>query len=461
MRKILLFIAVFNLANLSYSQEIKFEVQFSENYATFEFLRYLSTNYPDNPFKKVFSNSTYDTEKNKELINDFNSINYFYWYEYKQYPYGNKIGGGTFFILGRNLLETRTIDEFKKRSFGIIPNIDLNNLCRILSEFKPIYNELVYVPNKNKFQNQLENIEKLISETDTDSAFRKVLRFHNSSWDTNIPFITSLYPIPDNRTSGFTATAFYNHAVGGIPLGLDDYELLLSVMFHEAYHIIYDEQSLAFKKQVAEWFSNNVSRTSQYAQLLFNEAITTSLANGYLFKDFSGKLMDGTWYNNKYIAGMARSIYPTVEEYMDLDKRIDEQFINTYIEIFEKDYSSWLNELDHLMMNRYIITQDYSGYKAISEKYRYNNIEEYKTELNISTLKKALKYPITKVILVTTDNESNIGLIKNTFAELENWQPQSEKNFHYLHFLKDKTQLIIINVVDDNLKEYLNKINME
>lgn len=460
MRTLLLIFIISIFTNISYSQEIKFEVQFSENYATFEFLRYLSKNYPDNPFKKVFSVSGYNTEKNKELINNFNNVNYFYWYEYEQYPYGNKIGGSTFFILGRNLLETETIDEFKKRSYGIIPNIDLNMISSIISEFKPIYNELVYLPNKEKFLNQLKNVKRLISETDVDSAFKKVLYFHNSSWDDSIPFTTTLYPIPDNRNSGFTATAFYNHAVGGIPLGLSNYELLLSVMFHEAYHILYDEQSLLFKKQVSKWFSNNNSQVSQYAQLLFNEAITTSLANGYLFKDFKGKMMDGRWYNNKYISKMAKSLYPIVKEYLDGEKQIDENFINRYISIFEEDYISWLNELDHLMMNRFIITQDYNAYKAISKKYRYNNIEEHKNKLNSTTLNSVKTYPITKVILVTSNNEESIELIKNTFLDLKNWQPNFKKNFYYKQFLKDKTYLILINVTDNRINEYLDKINL-
>ena len=434
-RHVLALILSLNFSFL-FAQEIKFEVQFSENYATFEFLRHLSENYPQNAFKEVFKKSAYNNKKYQSLINEFNSLNYFYWYEYDQYPYGNKIGGSTYFLLGRNLIESNSLKEFKTKSFGIIPNSDLNTFYTILSEFLPIYQEIVYKPSKEKFDKQLRAVKKLMTEVDVNSAFDKVLLFHKSSWDYNVPFIVSLYPIPDSRAKGFTATAFYNQAVGGIPQGLTDFELLLSVMFHEAFHILYDEQSLPVKKDIAQWFEAHPSKSSRYAQLLFNEAITTSLANGCLYRDFKGTLLEGDWYNNQFIAKMAKAIFPLVEKYINGNKQIDEEFVSAYINTFDEKFSHWIYDINHLMMQRFVISENSKAYGVIYKSHRFTNISEYKNQLNLLSLEEMKLHPVTKVIIVSKENKSKLKLIKNNFKELKNWNPDYQKDFSYSQFQK-------------------------
>ena len=460
--KRLLFTLILSLNfSVLFAQEIAFKVQFSEHYATFEFLRHLSEHFPQNAFKEVFNESSYNNEKHRALIAEFNSLNYFYWYEYEQYPYGNKIGGSTYFLLGRNLIESSSLKEFKTKSFGIIPNHDLNTFHKILSEFLPIYREIVYEPSKEKFDHQLRETEKLMGEMDMSGSFDQVLLFHRSTWDYDVPFVVSLYPIPDARAKGFTATAFYNQAVGGIPQGLSDYELLLSVMFHEAFHILYDEQSLPVKKEVAQWFEAHPSKSSRYAQLLFNEAITTSLANGYLYRDFKGSLLEDDWYNNPYIAQMARAIFPLVEAYIDGQKQIDQAFVTAYINTFDEKFPGWLYDMNHLMMQRFVISEDSKAYGAIHQAHRYSNIDEYKNQLNALTIEEMKTHPVTKVIVITQENESKLELVKSSFSELEDWNPDSQKEFSYAQFLDDKTYLIIFNSNSQDISGLLEDVKIE
>ena len=445
-----------------FSQEMQFKVQFSENYATFELLKHLSENYPQNAFKDAFKESQYyNVVKYQSLIKEFDSLNYFYWYEYEQYPYGSKIGGSTYFILGRNLIESKTLKEFKTKSFGVIPNSDLDRLYKILLEFLPVYQEVIFKPSKQKFESQLRDVQQLIDTVDISNAFDKVIQFHNSTWDYSIPFIISLYPIPDSRAKGFTATAFYNQAVGGIPQGLTDFELLLSVMFHEAFHILYDEQSLQAKKDIAQWFENNPSVTSRYAQLLFNEAITTSLANGYLYRDVKGTLLEGDWYNNKYIAQMAKAIFPLVEEYMDSKKQIDKDFVKAYINTFDEKFPNWLTDINQLMMQRFVISESTEAYSTIYKNYRFSNIAEYKNQLNTLTIEEMKTHPVTKIIIVTKENKSKLKLIKNNFDELKNWNPNYQKDFSYAQFLNDKTYLVIFNLTTEDISDLLENVKIQ
>lgn len=460
-KRLVLLSFLFFTLNYVYSQKIEFKVQYSENYAAFEFLKHLSENYPQNAFRKVFENSKYNTVDYRNFIKEFNSLNYFYWYEYKQYPYGNKIGGSTYFILSRNLIESKTLEEFKLKSYGIIPNSDLNKFYAILSKFLPIYKEIVFKPSKKKFNNQLKQVRELIAKTDINSPFLDVLNFHKSTWDFTIPFHVSLYPIPDSRTKGFTATAFYNQAIGGIPQGLNDFELLLSVMFHEAFHILYDEQPLGVKKDIDLWFRKHKSNSSRYAQLLFNEAITTSLANGYLYRNIKGELLKKSWYNNKYISEMAKAIFSTIEKYLNKKKTIDEDFIKIYIDLFDKRFSSWLKEIDHLMMQRFVISENKVSHGIIYKNYQYANIIEQRDKLNALSIEDMKTHPITKVIIVTNDNESKLRLVKNSFDELKNWKPEYNKDFSYSKFLNDKTYLIILNSKNGNINNLLKNMKIK
>src|SRR5687767_6810159 len=134
-------------------QEPNFQVKFSEPLAVYVFVQNLSSKafVPDNPFKKLFADSKFNQEKYKALIAVFDTLTLDYTYEYGP----EKLGGSTWLLLKRNLINSRTIDEFKYSSLGIIPNTSLFNPCSILTEFGPDYRELVYEPNKEVFERQL------------------------------------------------------------------------------------------------------------------------------------------------------------------------------------------------------------------------------------------------------------------------------------------------------------------
>src|ERR1700735_5574044 len=134
------------------------------------------------------------------------------------------------------------------------------------------------------------------------------LRFYGTSWDDSIPFEVALYPLPNAR--GFTAEAFINDAVSAVPTNEKEYNGLLSIMLHEIFHMIYNEQPLKMKQDISNWFVTNSSRCSNYAYWLMNEAFATVLGNGYVYAKLNGKVDTGAWYNQPYINAMAKKMYP-------------------------------------------------------------------------------------------------------------------------------------------------------
>src|SRR5690606_20735626 len=126
----------------------------------------------------------------------------------------------------------------------------------------------------------------------------------------------------------------------------------------EIYHNIYDGQPLELKQKIQFWFKNNNSQNSQYALLLLNEALATALGNGYVYEQLNGKPDESDWYNMKYINLMAKQMYPLVKEYISQKKSMDENFVDQYIALYDNHFSDWINELDNLFSNRFVIADN-------------------------------------------------------------------------------------------------------
>jgi hypothetical protein len=444
---------------LTYAQKPAFKIKYSEQLAVFTFMQNLSENYPENVFKTEFLKSKYNVEKYKKIISNFDKLSIYYSFPFEEYPYGSKKTMQTEDILKKNLIETENLNEFKVRSIGFIPNKTLNDLAKSISEFKPIYNEIIYNPNKEKFEKQLEEISKYSNEHNIENYFEMGLLFYNSDWDNSIPFEIAFYPLPNSK--GFTAQAFCNNFVSAVQTDLKSYKDLFSVMLHETYHIIYDEQSLEIKTEIDTYFKESKSKCSNYAYQLMNEALATTLGNGYVYEKLDGKIDNKDWYNKKYINLMAKQIYPLINEYIVQKKPIDKNFIDNYIKLYEDNFPNFINELDNIMTYRYVISENEKDFNTINKMFRYRSRSEYETQLTESSIEKMQKTSLTKVIIVSKNNNDNLKLIKRKFKELKSWKFNSETEFNYKILLEDKSQLIIINQKKSTTEMLIKKLETE
>lgn len=445
------------LSSLSFGQNASFKIKYSEQLAVFVFLENLSEYYPDNVFKTEFQKSKYNIEKYKSLISKFEQLSISYSFRFEDFPYGSKKTMQTQDILKKSLIETDNLNDFKIRSAGMIPNKTLSDLGECISEFTPIYNELIYNPNKEKFEKQLDEIQKYSNDHKIENYFKTGLVFYNSSWDNSIPFVAAFYPLPNSK--GFTASAFCNNFVSAIQTDLKSHKDLFSVMMHETYHIIYDEQSLEVKKEIDTYFKTNKSTCSNYAYQLLNEVLATVLGNGYVYAELEGKVDSGDWYSNKYINLMAKQIYPLAKKYIDQKKPIDKNFIDSYIQLYETNFPDWINELNNIMTYRYVITENEKDFKVINKMFRYRSRTEYEDQITESSIEKMKHTPLTKMVIISKDSKEKIKLLKNKFKELENWKANPDKEFVEKILLDDKSQLIIVNQKKTELETLIKSIN--
>lgn len=440
-------------ATLISAQKAEFKIKYSEQLAVFVFVQNLSENYPDNVFKTQFTQSKYNTKKYQDLITQAGQLEIDYSYEFTGFPYGSKIPMQTKDILKKNLIETENLQDFKLRSIGILPIYTLNKFVEIITAFTPVYNELIYNPNKEKFEKQVSDLKKYAQEKNIETYFETGLIFYHSSWDPSIPFEIAFYPLPDSDS--FTAQAFYNNFVSAVQVNLKDYKGLFSVMMHEIFHIIYDEQSLEVKTEIDKNFKENKSKVSNYAFQLLNEALATATGNGYVYEQLDGKPDPDDWYYRKYINLMAKKIYPLVKQYIAEKKPIDKNFIDSYITLYEKNFPDWINELDHIMSYRYVISENDKDFAVFNRMFRYRSSSEYETLITGNSLEKMQKSPLTKVIIIS-NSADKLKLVKNQFKELKNWKFNADKEFVHQIFLNDKSQLFIINQKKSSLESLLN-----
>jgi len=446
----LLLILLF-LTTFAFGQKTTFNIKYSEQLAVFVFMQNISENYPKNVFKTEFQKSKYNTENYKNIISRFDKLTIDYSYPFDEFPYGSKIPMQTRDILKKNLIETTNLNDFKLRSIGILPNKTLSELTEIISTFTPIYNELIYNPNKEQFEKQLVEISKYSKEHKIEDFFETGLLFYNSSWDNSIPFEIAFYPLPNSQS--FTAQAFYNNFISAIQTNLKDYKDLFCVMLHETFHIIYNEQSLEVKNNINKYFKENKSENSNYSYQILNEVLATALGNGYVYEKLDGKIDSNDWYYHKYIDLLARKIYPLVTDYIAQKKPMDRNFIDNYIRIYDENFPNWINELENVMTYRYVISENQDDFNSIRKIFWYRSSEENETEITEISIEKMRKTPLTKIIIVSKNNKEKLNLIKKKFAQLKNWNFKADKDFSCKILLEDKSQLIILNQKKSTIEE--------
>jgi hypothetical protein len=430
-------------------------IKFSKLFATFEFVKNLSDSYPENKYKEIYRASEFNREPYNSLLAQFDMLNTYESYHFQDYPVGQKIPGNTDAILTKNLISSETIQEFKESSFGIIPSSDLLAFSNIVEAFTEVYDSLIYQPNKLKFDAKLKHLNAFAHSSNLGEHFQNGIQFYNSQWDITVPF--DIVITPSMKENGFTAGASFNNAMSELPLSFDDYSILFSVLMHEIYHILYDEQSAEFKWELKKWFDENPSKNNQYALLLLNESLATALGNGYVYERINLEIDSADWYNVKYINLMAKAIYPMLQEYLAYAKPIDKEFVDRYIHIYDTQFSQWTKELENLFTYRYFITNREEDNYYFKKNFPYVNSSHFESPITIGSFERMKEVPITKIIAVSSDHKMQLEMIKQQFPELSKWKFNSKLEFVHAIDLADNTKLFIVNMLQSDMNELMSK----
>jgi hypothetical protein len=453
MKKRILFASLCLLIQTAFSQAqntIGFQFKISKPYCIFNFLEASIYNHStSSTLQKFIDDKTKGDKEFAKLATDFAHIQLDYQFRRAEVPGNRRQTRTTYDFIDIALVNSSTIAEFRDRIIGILPNSELNKLIQIMKDAEGYYDRLIWNDNEGKLINQRIALEKYTKQC--SESFTKINRFYNSCWIEEVPFVVALYPIP-GKSGNSTATPHANSLCVGVLTDETDHVGRIGVVLHEMCHVLYDEQPSEFQHKLESYFAENKSSYSQFAYNFFDEGLATALGNGWAYKSLSGELDPSDWYNNEYINGFGKALYPLVEEYISNGKSIDQEFVNKAIDLFAATFPNSITNYG-ILLNRVSIYNDADNSPAIDEV--MNMIGSYfqMTNSNFSSPildPTALEYlktvNQTQLVVIDSNQTANIKEMKKLFPELSKVKMVSNKIYS---FFDSKKRPVIILVATD------------
>lgn len=401
-------------------------------------------------FKKYIEDNTQNNLHFKNLCEEYKKINLSYNYKRFEFPDERRPNRSTYDLISINAVNSNNLNEFKDATMGILPIVAYQKLLKILNDAEKIYDDIIWNEYEKKIVSQKNNLIKF--KKPNVAIFDRFNKFYNSTWTNDIPFQIALYPIPGKK--GYTtATPHGNSLCIGVLTDETDYIGRNGVILHEMCHVLYDEQSKEFQKQLVSYFAENKSEYSKFASTYFDEALATALGNGWAYKNINGKMDEKEWYNDIFIEGFARGIYPLVETYLSENKQIDKDFIDKSIEIFglkfpnaNADYSILLNKL-----YLYYDNEDESEITIPLRKYfRLSNVNSSSPILHPYSIENLNEGAGNQLIIVNANQKITLDKLKEIYPEL------AKTNFETkplnLSFFDKKGNAVIILIVNNKIE---------
>jgi len=352
-----LFILIFSIMMASVAQaEMKVEFKISKMHGFFDFLETISGQpHHSDVILKVFQDSKYNTPELEPIINDLRTSKEampgFY---FNRYHKSRTLGSDLETILNIQSIFSNDLNDFSSRMLGLLPISDHAKYFSAAKKLLPIYEKLIWNPSLSDLKKYREKLLKVSKKAKLDELFMLAVKFYGAEWPKEQAFVISLYPTPGTK-GGTSSTSLGAAESVGVMMSDNDAEGTFGVVFHELCHSLYQAQPVDFKYQLEKMFLSHHSIYSPHAYDLLNEGLATVLGNGYAEKMATGKLNSHKWYNNPYIDGFAKAIYPMVEDYLQKGKTIDQVFINKSVGLLESAMPQSIYEYDNFFQWVYVL----------------------------------------------------------------------------------------------------------
>lgn len=449
MQRIIGVIFLVLITSISYGQGNLAKIETNKILCLFNFLETSSNQKrASSSYRKYILNQLGEDEKFNTLTNLYAKLNLTYATRRKEYPENRHVRLNTKDLIWIAASNAKSIDDLSERIIGYLPHSTHNQLIDIFKQIEPYYDSLTW----EKEQENINRIEEQLSKYkgDIDYLYQKISGFYHTQWNTQVPFKVMLYPIP--LKSGNTRAFTVGNALicGFLSRNENDYKGRLGVIIHEMCHILYEEQSPAFQHKLEKWFTSSDSPYSKLAYNYMNEALATALGNGWAYEQIHKKVDPTQWYNDKYIEGFARAIFPLVKMYLNKEKPIDEAFVKESISIFEITFPKAIYETKILMDDILLFTNTEiekeldSIEKELHEHFKVRSmwfLIPIKSEKSIGSFS---KQQTTKLFIVESDHAATIETLNKEFPQLK-----IETQMNAIDIFKDnqsKSTIIVMNV---------------
>ncbi|AEA45804.1 hypothetical protein [Fluviicola taffensis] len=449
-----------------------FQTAFSENTIQFQFkiskpyciLNFLETaNHEHNTSSALEQFIVSKTKEDKEfaqLISDFDRIKLNYSFKREEFPNSRRPSRTTYDFLAIALVNSSTILEFRNKMLGILPNSELQKLIEIMQQAEIHYDRIIWKDYEEKLNGQRIALEKYADQC--SEAFTKINRFYNSFWISDIPFTVALYPIP-GKSGSSTSNPYSNSLCIGVFTDEIDHIATIGVVLHEMCHVLYDEQPSDFQHKLESYFFESKSPYNQFAYNFIDEGLATALGNGWAYNFLSGKPDPADWYNNEYINGFGKALYPLVTEYISANKQIDQEFVNRAIDLFGATFPNSITDYG-ILLNRVSIYTDSQTDEGMGDMmnlagsyFQLTHISVSAPILDPNAVENLKTSPQTQLVIIDQNHEVTAKSIKKIFPELS--KVKMVPNKIYSFFDAQKRPIIILYAADKaNLESLLKEM---
>ncbi|MGI4993011.1 hypothetical protein ACRXCV_10290 [Halobacteriovorax sp. GFR7] len=296
-------------------------------------------------------------DKEKEvgvLVNDFYKLKNRYFFSSfslnkKNYKSGRQSINSLILWQSMNSVD---IGDFNSRVTGLLTIKNQKKLTSILVEIEPFYTKF-WNENKKHLYKFKKRTDRLIRENKKfKKSIQAIKKFYNAEWDDDLDFPVGIYLLPEG-TKASGAQSFDQFEEASIVVN-GDFNGRMGVIVHEMSHSFFANKDASKFQKLENFYNEHSDPFAKHAYTYLNEGLATAIGNGYVFNLLTGKV-DKSWYNNVYIEGFAREMYPLVVDYIKNGKSLNDAFYQKSISSFKKRFPD-INERFESLLNKPLVS---------------------------------------------------------------------------------------------------------
>ena len=229
--------------------------------------------------------------------------------------------------------QSHDLDDFGRRTVGLLPRGMSSRLMRGLRALEPIHRDYVWKPSLDLLMKDEQALNAVAETINAGALLGRIAAFLGSAWPPGEPVTIVLVPVPPPYVS-HTNFAHCANAYGFVEvLENDDMANRYGTLIHEIVHSLYHAQSLELQRSFEQWFAGNKSPAAPLAYKLIGEGLATAIGNGHVTTLVKGTPRE-QWYSDPFIDGFGKALYPLVKEYLEKGRTLDAAFVGQAISLF-------------------------------------------------------------------------------------------------------------------------------
>ena len=213
-------------------------------------------------------------------------------------------------------------------------NFAVLQLC--VHYFQPIFESLLWQPNKDKIRKFVEDLEHSSSRTALNQHIQQIEFLYGGDWPRVIDLVVAIVILPKQQDLSLGRDAHCNGSLEVIEITPDQAPSeKWGTIFHELTHSIWMTIPADTHKTFYKHF-RTAGGLAPYKRL--PEAIATALGTGWFMSQVNDGVVDKFWYSDPIIRGYAQSLLPLLERYLTDHRTLDKEFAFKATELFTSKF---------------------------------------------------------------------------------------------------------------------------